>query len=262
MELPFHTAIPYKFVCHYHSVYFLLCSISGLSKKFIQYYESEDNIKAQLISYKEPGQSLFASINTIILDLAEVPKVIFLENHGIIVSSETDSECMYIIKALNNFLANFLEEYFSGLSLYNEVFFKDFKNLQFQTVKESILLSPSTLINLRSSLSKITSNTVLFPDQMVALGYTNNIFCDNYISESIKSSKTVNILDCASNESVSKFKSNNNAQSYYILVAMLLLLLASGERGKKLNLIHKLDCESLLLNPDERYRKERMEGAK
>ena len=43
---------------------------------------------------------------------------------------------------------------------------------------------------------------------------------------------------------------------------MLLLLLASGERGKKLNLIHKLDCESLLLNPDERYRKERMEGAK
>ena len=39
MELPFHLAIPHKFVCHYHSVYFLLCSISGLSKEFLKYHK-------------------------------------------------------------------------------------------------------------------------------------------------------------------------------------------------------------------------------
>ena len=148
MELPFHTAIPYKFVRHSHSVYFLLCSISGLSKKIVQYYESE---------YKSSTNQLQRANNPIWIHkydnfgFSRSPKVIFLENHGIIVSSETDSKCMYIIKALNNFLANFLESTF-WLIAYNEVFFKDFKIYNFK--RKSLFYITLTLINLRSSLSK------------------------------------------------------------------------------------------------------------
>lgn len=262
MELPFHLAIPYKFVCHYHSIYFLLCSICGLSKEYLQSQNVLHNREVQLLSYKEPGQSLFTSINSLVLDLteAEAPKVIFLENHGIIVSSETDSECIKIIESFNKSLIRFLEKYFANLPLLQSVFIEGTQSTQLQMLKDPILLTPSQLVSLKKALSTIPSNSVFFPDQMVALGYTDTLFSDSYIDDAIKLSRTVGLYDCASHEVFSKIKSNSSAQSYYLVVSMLLLMLSSGPSNIQLNVIQGSDCASLLLNPDEKYRKEKMDG--
>ena len=59
---------------------------------------------------------------------------------------------MYI-KALNSFLANFLEAYFAGLSAYNEVFFQDYQDSRVHDKRVYFIITFEAYM-LRSSLSR------------------------------------------------------------------------------------------------------------
>ena len=96
IETGFH-AILKKAVIHTHSVYanILTCSVEGknIAKKLFP--------KSLWIQYQTPGKDLIQFIANKINSIGEMPDVIFLQNHGIIVTSDSMEKAHIIHNEVN-----------------------------------------------------------------------------------------------------------------------------------------------------------------
>ncbi|MCX6220919.1 MAG: class II aldolase/adducin family protein [Bacteroidia bacterium] len=110
VETSLHNAIGYRFVVHTHPtiVNAMLCSVKAKEQCLSLFGE-----KALFIPYTDPGYILFkkveAEINNFEKKWGEIPKVIFLENHGVFVGADSVEEIHLIYTNLiqkieNNFV--------------------------------------------------------------------------------------------------------------------------------------------------------------
>jgi rhamnose utilization protein RhaD (predicted bifunctional aldolase and dehydrogenase) len=101
METGFHSLLR-KYVIHVHPVYLtvLLC----LNQSRVAIAELFPNLDYEYIPYVHPGFALYDAIKS--SDITQ--KVFFLENHGVIISSDSNKEALDILATLNKTAENYL----------------------------------------------------------------------------------------------------------------------------------------------------------
>jgi rhamnose utilization protein RhaD (predicted bifunctional aldolase and dehydrogenase) len=104
METGFHAVIQSKYVFHLHSVY---ANIFGCMKYGSRYLDKLSNtIPHTIIDYKTPGYELAFHLSK----KQNLPPLIFLKNHGIIVHGDTTVSCLRIIRDIHISIENYLQE--------------------------------------------------------------------------------------------------------------------------------------------------------
>jgi ribulose-5-phosphate 4-epimerase/fuculose-1-phosphate aldolase len=100
VESGFHAALPEKFVLHTHAVYanLAMCSETG-AERLPGLMEGYEYV---VVPYRNPGMQLCSSIKE---RLGYCTQVIFLENHGLIVTAATAEECLRIHDGVNDRIA-------------------------------------------------------------------------------------------------------------------------------------------------------------
>lgn len=162
METGFH-AILDKYVIHTHSVYsnFINCSTDGeaLLKKVF----SKTNIKPLWITFKSPGFFLTLEIREQMRkhqeEHNEKPQVIFLKNHGLIITDNDVDTCL----ALDNKVNQIIQQHFNVQP-------KDYPTINLTQQAEDIYLSQSDYLRKFFKENKVDEtffDRILFPDQTV-----------------------------------------------------------------------------------------------
>jgi len=118
MESPIHLLFE-GCVLHAHPVYLncFLCSVDA--SKYINEMAQHLSITNYMIEeYISPGKELYSEIKHGIL--SKKPKIVFLKNHGIFVSSPTLRECLEITKKINQYCKEKLNKTSSSFIDYEE----------------------------------------------------------------------------------------------------------------------------------------------
>lgn len=163
VEAGFHSALK-KFVIHSHSVYanILCCSEQGKSIAG----EIFKDISFLWLPYVDPGAKLTMAVIQGIKSLGEIPDAVFMENHGVIVSSENADEVILIHEKINNYIRNRFD--LKG----------DFPNVLVEEDNRGIINSASNYVaeffSQNAKNLNMLREKVLYPDQLVYLN--NSIF--------------------------------------------------------------------------------------
>jgi ribulose-5-phosphate 4-epimerase/fuculose-1-phosphate aldolase len=176
VEAGFHSFLM-KYVIHSHPVYanILCCSKNGaeLAKKILK----DQDFSFLWIPYINPGFSLTlkikAALDNYIWDKSNISEVIFLENHGIIVSSDSYERALLVHNKVNNAIKSFFN--------INE----SYPEISIEKTSENTYISHTKYLNDFFKDSDITLNyfinNSLYPDQLVYLN--NEIAIDNDFSK-------------------------------------------------------------------------------
>lgn len=160
VEAGFHSALK-KYVIHTHSVYtnILCCSEKGkdLASKIF------DKSSYLWLPYIDPGAKLTLVIAQEIKNLGFIPEIIFMENHGVIVSADVAQEAIELHETVNNKIRQYLELTEAFPSVVLEQVTDTLVKSASPFVKEFFAVQPKEL--------GIVREKVLYPDQLV---YLNN----------------------------------------------------------------------------------------
>lgn len=177
VEAGFHSIMK-KFVIHTHPVYanILCCCENGreLTKKIF----SGKEYSAVWIPYINPGFCLTLKINDAIKSIeresGRFPEVIFMENHGLVITSDVYIRCVGLHKEVNDTIKNYL-----GIT-------ETYPSIELFTVDDNTIVSKTEYLNSCFKDSGITERyfdeTVLYPDQFV---YLNGNIAVNSISNKL-----------------------------------------------------------------------------
>lgn len=216
IETGFHALLK-RYVVHTHSVYsnIINCSL-GSRETLKDILNSEDYI---FIEYHSPGLGLTIAIREAleqhIAQFNTIPVYIFLENHGLIVTSDNVEEVLNSHNAINNKIKDFF-----NLNL-------DYPEDTIEEVESNLWISGGNY--LYDSIKELNldenyfNNVILFPDQVV--------YFDKNVSFEYDSSKKINIYNGNVYYNVKNRKEaraiNQTLLSYiYILVSIRELNLA------------------------------------
>lgn len=132
METGFHSLLPFQYVIHSHAVYaaILACCLEG--KKIAQEIFSD----FLWIDYHNPGWQLTEAIFENLKN-SKKPKIIFLQNHGLIVAGDDADELLKFHKQVN------------------------------QKIQDHLNISPFKLADVKIFDLELMKKNVLFPDQIV-----------------------------------------------------------------------------------------------
>lgn len=118
VETSLHNIINYKYVVHTHPtlVNALICSKNSFNKVNEIFENSKEfNFKSLYISFIDPGYRLFKSVEAELIKFRKInnkdPEVIFLENHGVIVSADSIAEIKKIYNKLIKLINTYLKEF-------------------------------------------------------------------------------------------------------------------------------------------------------
>lgn len=124
MELSFHTYLmseyDINYISHTHPLNTLKILISDESLKFANFRFFPDQVifngkKSCLIPYKKPGSELTEAIKEGVINFINIegffPKLILLENHGIIACGDSINECIIITEICEKSAEIFLTPY-------------------------------------------------------------------------------------------------------------------------------------------------------
>jgi len=152
MEAGFHAFLG-TYVLHTHSVYsnIISCAVGG--EKIAMKICRDLGIRAAFLDYINPGPDLAFAMGKLIKKHLAIPSVIFLANHGLVISGNTAKEVLTIHKKLNDGIKRELK-----LSSYPRVGIK-----MFGKIFKSKYLSKFNGLEFKRK--------ILFPDQVV--------FCDS-----------------------------------------------------------------------------------
>ena len=162
VEAGFHSALK-KLVIHSHSVYanILCCSKEGASIAKLIF--AQDNYL--WLPYVDPGAKLTVMIVKAIQQRGAIPDIIFMENHGVIVSADTAEDAILLHEQVNHRIKAYfdLEEDFPKVHL-EEAGDKNVSRTPY--VKAFFESQPEDL--------GLFKEIVLYPDQLVYLN--NSVF--------------------------------------------------------------------------------------
>jgi len=171
VEVGFHSVLK-KYVIHTHSVYanLLTCAVKG--KELAERIYAGVDFGYIFMPYIDPGFTLSVKMSEAVKDYTEktgkYPEVIFMQNHGLVVSGDDIDR----VKEVNEKVNNLIIEYFGLKDEYREVnLVCDGEN---EYHSETALVKEFVKAN---TLSKeLLDEVPLYPDQLV---YLNNLIAFN-----------------------------------------------------------------------------------
>lgn len=161
METGFHSVLN-KFVIHTHSVYsnIVNCSENG-QQTLIDIFRKTEFLPIW-IPYRHPGFWLSHLINEQInifkVEFKRFPRVFFLENHGLITTTEDTNSCIKLDQEINQII----KKYFEINEKYPEI--------RIKKIEENLFQNESDYLTEKFKNKKINEkyfDNVLFPDQTV-----------------------------------------------------------------------------------------------
>jgi len=112
VEVGFHSLLK-KYVVHTHTVYtnILGCSVKGFDA--VDKIFKQDSFGYIWVPYINPGFSLTVKIRDLIHDymdnMGNFPKALFMENHGLVVTSDNSQECLDLNDYIDNKIIDYLK---------------------------------------------------------------------------------------------------------------------------------------------------------
>ncbi|HZJ57661.1 MAG TPA: class II aldolase/adducin family protein [Clostridia bacterium] len=164
IETGFHSFMD-KYVIHTHSVYanILCCSKEG---KDVAESIFGDGFKMLWVPYTDPGFELTIALNDSIRQYEKekgyTPNIVFMENHGLIVSAGDAEECLRLHEKVNAAII----DYFNLGAIYPEIEIEDIGERGYRS-KTSYL---QDTLKKRAVGSRLFKEVILYPDQLVYLG--------------------------------------------------------------------------------------------
>ncbi|MBM7582035.1 ribulose-5-phosphate 4-epimerase/fuculose-1-phosphate aldolase [Caldicoprobacter guelmensis] len=164
VEAGFHSMLK-KYVIHTHPVYanILCCSKEG--EELVGKIFNSKGLHCVWVSYTMPGFHLTLSIKDIIeryMDEHDVfPQLIFMQNHGLIVTAEDAEECLKLNETANDII----KRHFGISTHYPEIKLEKVSDTEFISRTEFVR---DFIKNNRVDMEFF--NRVLYPDQIVYLG--------------------------------------------------------------------------------------------
>jgi len=164
IETGFHSFLG-KAVIHTHSVYanILCCSKEGreLADKIF-----DDRFRVLWVSYVNPGFDLTLALNNAIGEYKKEngysPNIIFMENHGLIVTGESDIECLELHQKVNDGI----KDYFSIKMPYPEIKIEKLSDNAYRSLTKYL----TDYLRDNKVDKQMLQEIILYPDQMVYLG--------------------------------------------------------------------------------------------
>jgi ribulose-5-phosphate 4-epimerase/fuculose-1-phosphate aldolase len=160
IETGFHSFLG-KYVIHLHPASFNLILCSKSSRKLVE--EIFKNSGFLYVPYKKVGHFVSVEINKLV-EKHGVPEIIFLENHGIILSSERPEACLETLAACRNLLSAYL----SALDGH-----KPFEYSPLRAHSGGFLHNSDVVVDYVKDLRN--SDSFLFPDAAV---FTSHLFSE------------------------------------------------------------------------------------
>lgn len=141
METGFHTGFK-KYVFHVHPIY-LNCILSLENGKDIidELFKTED-FKYTYLNYYNPGLELTSKI----LNTNDIEDVVFLENHGLIVSSENYYRCVHLISRINTFTKEYIKKNVNDFEEFTYAFNK-ISNKNIFTFPDAVVIDDEEIIS-------------------------------------------------------------------------------------------------------------------
>ena len=141
METGFHTGFK-KYVFHVHPIY-LNCILSLENGKDIidELFKTED-FKYTYLNYYNPGLELTSKV----LNTNDIEDVVFLENHGLIVSSENYYRCVHLISRINTFTKEYIKKNVNDFEEFTYTFSK-ISNKNIFTFPDAVVIDDEETIS-------------------------------------------------------------------------------------------------------------------
>ena len=241
IETPLHLLLKSKYVVHYHPVNLNVILIKNDALSFLKKNFKDKNWI--YVNYFKPGNLLYKEVGQKLRNNQDEKKIIFLQNHGVFIGSETIKDCLKKIRKIN-FITKQKEKKF--------------------TFKSSILKKYSLKYKMKipkySKINSLATNTIsynicsrksgmLFPDQVVFLGKKMHCITEQQLSKTKKIEvdfliiKNVGVL-------ISK-KAKIETIELLLYMSKVLLRL---KNQKKVNFLSSREIISLINWKDEKYR--------
>lgn len=167
VEAGFH-AVLNKYVIHTHSVYVNLLTCAKKGEKLIHTIFKDNTFSYLIIPYVDPGLTLSIIIHQAVKQYKtqhqEIPEVIFLKNHGLIVSAND----LERVERLHTLVNDQIRNYFQIETEEKKVILIERGENLYQTTSPVILEN----IALLNDPLKILNKHPLYPDQLIFL---NNV---------------------------------------------------------------------------------------
>lgn len=164
IETGFHSFMG-KYVIHTHSVYanILCCSKEG---KDIAHKIFDDGFAMLWVPYINPGFDLTIELNKAIKGYRDEkgysPDIVFMENHGVIVSGDTSEGCLNLHERVNRAII----EHFNLDTPYPEIRIDRIEKDRYKSLTSYLR---ETLVK-KSIGPELFKEIILYPDQLVYLG--------------------------------------------------------------------------------------------
>jgi ribulose-5-phosphate 4-epimerase/fuculose-1-phosphate aldolase len=165
VEAGFHSVL-LKYVMHSHSAYanILCCSEEG--RAYAQKIFNDRNMDFLWLPYMNPGFELsrfiYEKTNEFEKKNGEFPKIIFMENHGLIITDDDMNDCKKLHEEVNSCIKEYLKlDSFPDINLRNEG--KD------TYISNTVYILEYLMTN--NIKNNFFSKNILYPDQIV---YINN----------------------------------------------------------------------------------------
>lgn len=164
VEAGFHSFLK-KFVIHTHSVYANMICCTSTGKETVNEIFKDSVYETAWIPYINPGFCLSLKIAEAVDEISartgKFPEVIFMENHGLIVTADDSVRCVELHAEVNEMIKKYLglEEAFPVIDIF--------------TVDENTHISKTEYLSQYFKTNKISENffdeITLYPDQLVYL---------------------------------------------------------------------------------------------
>lgn len=165
VEAGFH-AILDRYVAHSHSVYANLVACTSESERLMSEIMDETEYAWVLVPYTDPGARLAFAIKNareaVKKQRGTYPQVILMQNHGLVVTSDSADECLAIHDEVNRLMAAYFD---MGPTAFPQV--------QLRIGDDGTLYSATPYLQKKLSEGHYDAtffeNTLLYPDQQVFL---------------------------------------------------------------------------------------------
>jgi rhamnose utilization protein RhaD (predicted bifunctional aldolase and dehydrogenase) len=155
-----------KFTLHTHSIVVNMISVQVNWKEIFNEIFIKDQIV--LVEYKTPGIELAFELNKELKRFEKIPKIIFLQNHGLIVTSNEKSEILELTEYVLKKIENHLNVDMSRYKLTNKISF--LFNLLEVSSNFTYLCEDSFLVEQLKNNEKLFLSTPFCPDSFVYCG--------------------------------------------------------------------------------------------
>lgn len=240
VEAGFHSVLK-KYVIHTHSVYanIICCATNG--KDLLNNIYSNKDYGFIWIPYINPGFSLTLKIKEqiekYVKNKNQFPKVVFMENHGLIVTADDCEECIELNEKVNEAI----KEYFNIKEAYPDI--------KLTKIDENVYKSSTTYLTeffKGNNMDKdYFDKVVLYPDQLVYL--SGNV--------SINGPENKLNIDTQTGEVVYRTNYQEALAMEETLVALLYVINGIKEKGLSLKTMTAQEIDFIANWESEKYRK-------